>query len=166
MVQMPAANRHFAVKVGNPSSIDGPSFGLTVDEPFEDVVATVRDALEAEGFSIVSTIDVSALLCEQLDEFTAPYLILGACNLSLASWAIRTDPAIGVLLSCNVVVREIREGVRVELADPEFSLGPLESTDLADVAHEVKRRLKRVAEAVRMKSAREDATSSPAIPLT
>jgi hypothetical protein len=71
-----------------------------------------------------------------------------------------------VLLSCNVVVRKIHEGVRVELADPEFSLGPLESTDLADVAHEVKRRLKRVAGAVRMKSAREDATSSPAIPLT
>ena len=124
------------------------SFGAVLDQPLDLVVETVRDVLAAEGFGVLSTIDVAATLAERLDEFHTPYLILGACNPALASWALRAEPAIGVLLPCNVVVRETPEGVAVDFMDPESVLELIGDPDVAEVAKQVKVRLGRALDAL------------------
>ena len=125
------------------------SFGILMEErPFDDVVDVVRDALAREGFGVLSTIDVAATLADRLDEFHTPYVILGACNPSLASWAIRADPSVGVLLPCNVVVRDAPDGVAVEFMDPAALLELIDDPDVAEVASQVRSRLARVREAL------------------
>jgi uncharacterized protein (DUF302 family) len=108
---------------------------------FVATVARVREALSEEGFGVLTEIDVQATLKEKLGEDMDPYLILGACNPSLAHRAIGAEPQIGVLLPCNVVVREEGEAVVVDAMDPESVMSVVESPGVHEIAQEVRERL-------------------------
>ena len=126
-------------------------FGATVDLPFDDAVARVREALAAEGFGVLTEIDVRATLKKKLDIEFRPYVILGACNPPLAHRALSTELEIGLLLPCNVVVHAADEPGKsvVSVLDPEAALELAGNPDIGGVAGEVKERLERVLEAVR-----------------
>jgi uncharacterized protein (DUF302 family) len=84
-------------------------FGTTLREPYEEIIPRVKSALEAEGYSVLTEIDVSQILREKLGAEMEPYLILGACNPVLAHRALEVEPEIVLLLPCNVVVRAIKD---------------------------------------------------------
>ena len=124
------------------------TFGTVVDQPISETRQLVADALRAEGFGILTEIDVQATLREKLDIERDPYLILGACNPQLAHRALEADPSVGALLPCNVVLRPDGAGTRVEFMDPEAALGLVGSGPVASVAAEARERLLRVAGAL------------------
>ena len=120
-------------------------FGKTVSGSFERAVDQIVDALQAEGFGVLSDIDVAATLKQKLDEDMPPYRILGACNPSLAHKALSNEPSIGLLLPCNVVVREDNDGrVHVDFMDPESVMSLVGDPGVIPIANEVKGRLERV----------------------
>ncbi len=118
--------------------------------PYEQAVQRVTEALRTEGFGVLTEIDVKATLKKKLDVDFRRYVILGACNPSLAYRALTTTLDVGLLLPCNVVVYEA-DAARsvVSLVDPLSMLGVLASPELAPVADEAKVRLERVAKALR-----------------
>ena len=122
----------------------------TVRLPYEQAVERVRAALSAEGFGVLSEIDVRATFKQKLDADFRPYIILGACNPPLALRALTAEQHIGLLLPCNVIVYAADdEGSSVVAAvDPEVSLGRVGNDALAPLAAEVKSRLRRVLDAV------------------
>lgn len=125
------------------------SFGKTVDATFEQAVDTVTEALGEQGFGVLTEIDVQATLKKKLDKDTRPYRILGACNPELAHQALSAEPQIGVLLPCNVVVREGDDGkVHVEFMDPQAVLELVDNSAVHDVASEVRDRLAQVFDAI------------------
>ena len=120
-------------------------FGKAVDVTFDDAVQTVTDELQKEGFGVLTEIDVAATMKEKLGEDMRPYRILGACNPSLAHQAITADPEIGLLLPCNVVVRQDESGqVHVSFMDPGAVLGLLENPAIESLANQVREKLQRV----------------------
>jgi len=120
-------------------------FGRTVDASFSDAVTRVTQALQAEGFGILTEIDVAATMKKKLNHDMPPYRILGACNPSLAHRAIEAEPSIGLLLPCNVVVRQdAAGGVRVEFMDPNAVLDLVGRPEINQLAQEVRQRLERV----------------------
>ena len=124
-------------------------FGKTVDMPFADAVSRVSHALHEEGFGILSDIDVAATLKKKLDKDIPPYRILGACNPPLADRAISLEPSIGLLLPCNVVVRQDDAGtVRVEFMNTDAVLQLVDNSAVTELASEVRQRLERVMAAV------------------
>ncbi|MFN0153841.1 MAG: DUF302 domain-containing protein, partial [Gaiella sp.] len=108
---------------------------------FEESVARVREELATEGFGVLCEIDVQATLKQKLGVEGDPYLILGACNPSLAHQALSVEPDLGVLLPCNVVVYERGGTVTVSAVDAERMLSIVGSDDLGPVAAEVRGRL-------------------------
>lgn len=124
-------------------------FGKTVEMEFADVVARVTQALQGEGFGVLTDIDVAATMKMKLGQDMPSYRILGACNPPLAHRAIQAEPAIGLLLPCNVVVREDEAGkVHVEFMDPNAVLELVDKPEINRVASEVRQRLERVMAAV------------------
>ena len=124
-------------------------FGKMVDLGFEEAVDTVTEELGKEGFGVLTEIDVQATLKKKLGEDMRPYKILGACNPPLAHQAVSAVPEIGLLLPCNVLVRENDEGkVRVSFMDPGAVLGLVDNPDVEPLAAEVKTRLERVLDAL------------------
>ena len=120
-------------------------FGKTVDLGFEEAVETVTEGLGKEGFGVLTEIDVQATLKKKLGEDMRPYKILGACNPPLAHQAVSAVPEIGLLLPCNVLVREDDEGkVRVSFMDPGSVLGLVDNPDVEPLAEQVKEKLERV----------------------
>jgi uncharacterized protein (DUF302 family) len=120
-------------------------FGKTVEIGFTDAVARVTQALQVEGFGVLTDIDVAATMKRKLDQDMPPYRILGACNPALAHRAIAAEPEIGLLLPCNVVVREDGAGaVHVEFMDPAAVLELVDKPEISRVAGEVRQRLERV----------------------
>ena len=120
-------------------------FGKTVDLGFEEAVEMVTEELGKEGFGVLTEIDVQATLKKKLGEDMRPYKILGACNPPLAHQAVSAVPEIGLLLPCNVLVREKDDGkVRVSFMDPGAVLGLVDNPDVEPLAAEVKTRLERV----------------------
>ncbi len=120
-------------------------FSVEVPEPFDRILERTTQALEREGFGILTVIDVQATFRRTLGVDISPYRILGACNPQLAHQALSADPEIGLLLPCNVVVREIRpECTRVSFMDPEAVLGLTESSSIPVLARNVRERLLRV----------------------
>lgn len=128
------------------------AYGITatVKLPYETAVQRVRDALAGEGFGVLTEIDVKATLRKKLDVEFRPYVILGACNPALAHRALTTEPDIGLLLPCNVIVYAgERSGESVVAAvDPEVSLSRVGNEALRPVAADVKARLCRVIDSV------------------
>ena len=111
---------------------------------YPEAAEAIREALKAEGFGVLTEIDVKATMKARLDIDVRPQVILGACNPPLAHRALTADPEVGLLLPCNVVVREDEEGaVLVEAMDPEAALSIVKNPSIADVAHEARERLRR-----------------------
>jgi uncharacterized protein (DUF302 family) len=117
---------------------------VVVDAPYADTVQRVRDELQAEGFGVLTEIDMRATMRAKLGEEIEDYVILGACSPPLAHRALQADRSIGLLLPCNVVVRATDAGTVVEALDPQIMVGLSDSTDLKDVADDASARLSRV----------------------
>ena len=128
----------------------GTRYALTGETtlPLADAVARVREELKVEGFGILTEIDVQATLKEKLDIDGEPYVILGACNPSLAHQALEAEPDLGVLLPCNVVVYERGGVTHVSAVDAERMLSIVDNDELASVAEDVRARLGAVVERV------------------
>lgn len=125
-------------------------FGCVIAGPFDVALERVREALAAEGFGIVSEIDVRETLRKKLDVEFRPYTILGACNPMLAKKAIEALPEVGLLLPCNVTVEEVPEGIRVMAVNPDAMLSAAPAHEaLTEVALDAKPRLERAIAALR-----------------
>lgn len=126
------------------------SLGHTVklQTDYETALQKVTDALKAEGFGVLTEIDVKATLKKKLDVDFRPYKILGACNPPLAYRALTAAPEVGLLLPCNVTVAQADDGVEVSLVDPISMLGFVAHPDLEPFAEEARQRLARVAQAL------------------
>ena len=121
------------------------SFGREVALPFAQTVSLVRTALQAQGFGILSEIDVAAKLHEKLGVDFRPYLILGACNPRLAHQALGAEPELGTLLPCNVVIYAGEaENSIVTIMDPVAILGLVARPEVAPIAHQVRALLEAV----------------------
>ena len=120
-------------------------FHTQPDGNFEQVIDKVTEGLKEEGFGVLTDIDVAATFKAKLDIERRPYRILGACNPALANQAISADSDIGLLLPCNVVVREEDDGrVSVAFMDPVAVLELVDRPEVSTLAREVRSRLERV----------------------
>lgn len=121
----------------------------TVDAAFDDVVQRATAALKEEGFGVLSDIDVQATLQAKLGADMRPYRILGACNPSFAHQALQIEDKLGVLLPCNVIVRDAGDGqTEVAAIDPVTSMDRTGNPELASIAEDVRARLRRAVEHV------------------
>jgi len=123
-------------------------YGFTVTltgQTFDAVLARTIDALKVEGFGVLSDIDVQRAMKDKLQVEMPPYRILGACNPPLAHQALQAEPDIGLLLPCNVIVREQAPGsVVVGFLDPQTMVGLVGRDDIKPVADQAEARLRRV----------------------
>jgi uncharacterized protein (DUF302 family) len=122
--------------------------GRVVPEPYDEVLPRVKDALKAEGFGVLTEIDVRATLKAKLGVDRGSYAILGACSPSHAHKALQAEPELGLLLPCNVVVYETQGGTRVSAIDAGAMLGMVGNPALDEIAADVQARLTRVIDAV------------------
>lgn len=138
------------------------SISMSLDLPLDiaDAEERARQELGAEGFGVLTEIDVQQTLQDKLDVAVPAYRILGACNPALAYRALTATPEVGALLPCNVVLREIEPGItRIDVADPLLMLQLLDDMAVRDVATEARERLSRVVDALRRTLG--DVVSSP-----
>lgn len=131
---------------------DSIGFEVQLDSGFEEAIAAVEEALKAEGFGVLTTIDVKKALKEKIGEDFKPYVILGACNPKLAYRALSTNSEVGLMLPCNVTVEEAAGGgTTVRIIKPELMMqaGDLAKDKvLTQVAAEASERLQKVARAL------------------
>ncbi len=113
---------------------------------FEQAVERTRKALADQGFGVLTEIDAQATMKKKLDVDMDAYRILGACNPTMAHKAIGIEPRVGAMLPCNVIVRQVSDGVEISAIDPVASMQAIENPDLTRVADQVRAML---AEAVR-----------------
>ena len=120
-------------------------FFTTLDTSFDQTVTKVTEALQSQGFGVLTEIDVQATMKAKLNIDRSPYKILGACNPSLAHRALEAEPDIGLLLPCNVVVRQEENGqVAVGFMDPEAVLTLVDKDDIGELARDVRDHLQKV----------------------
>lgn len=119
-------------------------FGTRLDCPYGEAVDRAKAALKEQGFGVITEIDVQATLRQKLGAAFRPYVILGACNPSLAQRALQADLGVGLLLPCNVVVYDNDDGTSsVEALDPRAALGIVgDDPAIAAVAQEASARLR------------------------
>jgi uncharacterized protein (DUF302 family) len=120
------------------------TFGTRLAGSVAEERSRVEAALKAEGFGVLTEIDVQATMKAKLGVERSPMVILGACNPALANAALEVDPSVGALLPCNVVLRDDGAGTLVEVIDPLSMLGVVERSGVATVAKEARARLERV----------------------
>jgi uncharacterized protein (DUF302 family) len=124
-------------------------FGIDVDLPYEQAIEQAKAALKAEGFGVLTEIDVKQTLKDKIDVDFEPYIILGACNPQLAYRALQAEQEIGLLLPCNVIVHRAGEGrSRVAVMDPNAALGLVDNDAVAEVAADARERLVRALNAL------------------
>jgi len=124
-------------------------FARTLDADFEDAVARTRAALQAEGFGVITEIDVTDTLKSKIGADFRPYRILGACNPRLAYEALQLEDKVGTMLPCNVVVQQIAPGkTEVAAIDPVASMRAIDNPGLLEKAHLVGDKLKAVVTAI------------------
>ena len=122
-------------------------FSKTIAGSFDNAIQKVTEALKAEGFGILTEIDIKATLKKKLDVDFYNYKILGACNPPLAYKALMAEDKIGTMLPCNVIVQEKVLGqVEVSAVDPAASMQAIENNALAEIATEIRARLQKVIE--------------------
>ncbi len=122
---------------------------ITLKTSFEQAIQKTIEALKVEGFGVLTEIDVKETMKNKLGVEFPPYKILGACNPSLAHRALTVAPEVGLLLPCNVTVRQLEDGTsEVSLVDPLVMLGVIANPGLKEVAEEARVRLWRVASAL------------------
>ena len=122
----------------------GYTMSVTLDRPYDETVAAVRESLAAQGFGVLTEIDVTATLKQKLDVAVAPQVILGACRPELAHRALGAVPSIATLLPCNVVVRSVDDDTvtLVEAIDPTAMMQLADDQALHDVAADARGRLR------------------------
>ena len=120
---------------------------LLADTSIEEADRRVREALTAEGFGVLTEIDVKATMKKKIDADMDGYLILGACNPKMAWEAIGLEPRIGAMLPCNVILRSVDGGTEVSAIDPVASMSAVENPDLHAVAGQVRDMLVRAVDA-------------------
>lgn len=120
------------------------TFGTTLPDSLVNVRPRIEAALIAEGFGVLTVIDVQATMKSKLDLDIPPQLILGACNPVLAHRAMQADPSVAALLPCNVVLRDDAGQTIVEAMDPRAVLGIVDAPAIREVALEASERLQRV----------------------
>lgn len=121
------------------------AFWVTLALPMDEAEAVVRDALAAQGFGVLSVIDVAATLRAKLGVDRTPLKIFGACNPHLVEQALGIDPSVSLLLPCNIVLEAVEPGTRVGIADPRALMS---EPGLAEIAGEAFERLSAVAAAL------------------
>ena len=125
-------------------------FDISLSGNTDDIRSRVVEELQKVGFGVLTEIDVAATLKKKIDVDRRPYLILGACNPKLANQAINADPDIGLLLPCNVVLREEQDGsVTVAFMDPAAVLGLVDKQGVEQLAGEVRALLESVCDALK-----------------
>lgn len=132
-------------------AIEQLTFGLRKESPagYAETIEQVRAALKEQGFGVLTEIDVKATLKAKIGEDVPPYIILGACNPPLAHRAIAANPEVGMLLPCNVVVRETPGGgVVVEAMDPVAAMGIVQDEAVKAVAQEARDGIAKALEAL------------------
>ena len=128
------------------------TFQVSLADSYDAAVEKVTVALKAEGFGVLTSIDVKDTLKKKLDTDFRRYTILGACNPSLAYQALHSEPLVGLLLPCNVTVEETDRGALVSIINPDAMLGMPPLSDnrvVCQVAAEARQRLKRVAQSLK-----------------
>jgi len=122
-------------------------FSKTINESFDNAIQKVTEALKAEGFGVLTEIDLKATLKKKLDVDFYNYTILGACNPPFAYKALLAEDKIGLMLPCNVIVQEKVAGqIEVSAVDPAASMQAIENEELTNVATEIRARLQKVIE--------------------
>lgn len=128
---------------------------VRVRAEFAEAVAAIRETLRAQGFGVLTEIDVQQVMREKLGVEMPPYVILGACNPPLVQRALEAEPEIGLLLPCNVTVRQEGDAIFVAAMDPISALGAVvQNPALAEVAQQAKAKLAAALEAVEAQLAR------------
>ena len=113
-------------------------FAKTIEAPFGEAVSRARDALKAEGFGIITEIDIQKTFKSKIGVDFRPYLILGACNPAMAHQALQVEDKVGTMLPCNVVVQERTDGtIEVAAIDPVASMQAIDNAALKEKAADV-----------------------------
>lgn len=124
-------------------------FSKTVSGSFDEVIEKVTAALQEQGFGVLTEINVKAVMKKKLDLDRKPYTILGACNPNFAHQALEADPDIGLLLPCNVVVREEDDGtITAAFMDPAAVLGLVDMEGVTELGMQVRGLLEKARDAL------------------
>ena len=117
----------------------------TLSTSFDDALTRTTEALKAEGFGVITQIDIRETLKRKVNADFRPYTILGACNPALALEALKLEDKVGTMLPCNVIVQELRLGeVEIAAVDPVASMQAIQNRELADKAQTVRGNLEKV----------------------
>lgn len=119
-------------------------FSKVLPYGFSRALDRVKEELKKEGFGVLVEIDIQNAMKEKLNAVYPGYIVLGACNPQLANRALQSEPRLGLLLPCNVTVREVDNGTEVAVIDAELMLSVVDNNDLKPVAREAAQKLQRV----------------------
>ena len=123
-------------------------FSKVISMPFASAMEKARQALTQQGFGVLAEIDIRKAMKEKLNTEYPNYVILGACNPQLAHRALQSEPRLGLLLPCNVTVREVEGGTEVAVVDADAMLSMVGNQELQPIADEASQRLQRVLEGI------------------